>query len=410
MERMNPDGFDIIGFKGKDYPIAMGLNHFVERLLPYFPTEKENLEKYISCLKEISCNFPLYNLDVPKDHSEENYRNKSAFTFFSSISTNTTLPAVLAGNNLLYAGNRESTPLHIPALINHSFISSAWRTIDGSDQIASTLVESIKHFGGDIFLEEEINRIKKENEYYRVITKSGNSFLSDKLISGIHPAKTLKMMDPSIFRNAFFNRITNLKDTPSSFAIYIVLKDDSFPCLNYNYYHHETEDVWNNDNIEQWPRNYMIHTPAHSSGSSFAKNMIILTSMPFRMVQKWENTIQGNRGEEYLEFKDHCTELLLNLVNQKFPELRSSISYIEASTPLTWKDYDGVPGGSMYGIEHDYNEPLITTLLPATKIPGFYFTGQNINIHGVLGVTIGAVLTCGEIFGLEYLLKKIRNV
>jgi all-trans-retinol 13,14-reductase len=63
----------------------------------------------------------------------------------------------------------------------------------------------------------------------------------------------------------------------------------------------------------------------------------------------------------------------------------------------------------MYGIERDCHEPLGTTVLPATKIPGFYFTGQNINIHGVLGVTIGAVLTCGEILGQEYLLTKIKN-
>jgi all-trans-retinol 13,14-reductase len=82
---------------------------------------------------------------------------------------------------------------------------------------------------------------------------------------------------------------------------------------------------------------------------------------------------------------------------------------MEASTPLTWRDYDGIPEGSMYGIEHDYRDPLVTTLLPVTKIPGFYFTGQNINIQGVLGVTIGAMLTCGEIIGLEYLLNKVRN-
>ena len=82
---------------------------------------------------------------------------------------------------------------------------------------------------------------------------------------------------------------------------------------------------------------------------------------------------------------------------------------MEASTPLTWRDYNGVPEGSMYGIERNYQDSLLTTLLPVTKIPGFYFTGQNINIHGVLGVTIGAVLTCGEILGLEYLLNKIRK-
>jgi all-trans-retinol 13,14-reductase len=47
--------------------------------------------------------------------------------------------------------------------------------------------------------------------------------------------------------------------------------------------------------------------------------------------------------------------------------------------------------------------------MPKTKIPNFYFTGQNTNLHGVLGVTIGSVVTCGEILGLEYLLKKIKD-
>jgi len=36
-------------------------------------------------------------------------------------------------------------------------------------------------------------------------------------------------------------------------------------------------------------------------------------------------------------------------------------------------------------------------------------TGQNINLHGVLGVTIGSLLTCGEIVGFDYLLKKIKD-
>jgi len=44
---------------------------------------------------------------------------------------------------------------------------------------------------------------------------------------------------------------------------------------------------------------------------------------------------------------------------------------------------------------------------PKTKIPNFYFTGQNIDLHGVLGTTISAVLICSEILGLDYLLKKI---
>ena len=73
------------------------------------------------------------------------------------------------------------------------------------------------------------------------------------------------------------------------------------------------------------------------------------------------------------------------------------------------RDYTGIPEGSMYGIERDFNDPVVTNILPRTKIPGLYFTGQNINLHGVLGVTIGSILTCGEILGIEYLVNKIRK-
>lgn len=409
LERMNPDGFDIIGIRDKDYPMAMGFDHFGEQLEPYFPSEKGNLKKYLQSLQEVSSAFPLYNLEVPKDLGEERFRNRSAFEFITSLAGQGTLASVLAGNSLLYAGNREHTPLHIPALINHSFISSAWRTIGGSAQIADRLSEGFLSMGGQLYLNEEVTEIGLKETAFNVTTKSGKCFFSKKFISGIHPAKTLQLMEPAVFRRSYYIRIKNLKNTISSFGVYLVLKEKSFPYLDHNYYYHKTEDVWNDEAGEGWPSGYMLHTPAPASEDGYARNLILITAMPFEMVKKWENTQLGDRGEEYPEFKDRSTTALLELAEQRFPDLRQSIDSMEVSTPLTWRDYTGTPEGSMYGIAHDYQDPLVTTLLPATKIPGFYFTGQNINLHGVLGVTIGAMLTCGEIVGLEYLLNKVRN-
>jgi all-trans-retinol 13,14-reductase len=279
----------------------------------------------------------------------------------------------------------------------------------GSGQIATILIESILSFGGEIHLDEEVIRVDLNESEFEVNTKSGHRFVSNKFISGIHPAKILKLMKTSIFRKSFYKRIINLKNTYSSFAIYIVLKDREFPFLDHNYYYHKSLDVWNDQNIDGWPSGYMLHTPAPASSDNFAKSIIILASMPFEMVKKWENTHIGYRGTDYLEFKNRCTDSLIELAEQKFSGLKKAILYKEASTPLTWSDYTGIPEGSMYGIAHDYHDPIVTTLIPATKLPGFYFTGQNINLHGVLGVTIGAVLTCGEILGLQYLLNKISN-
>jgi len=405
--RMDPDGFDLIGFRDREYPIAMGFENFIERLLPYFPDRKESLKHYVDSLNRIAQSFPLYNLEIPGNHDEHIFKNQSAAGFFNSFQQ--PLSSVLGGNNLLYAGNAETTPLYIPAIINHSFISSAWRPVNGSNRIASALVEKLESMGGELFLKQRISEIRYRDQMFTCNSSTGMHYSAPRLISSIHPAVTLGMMDPSLFRKPYLNRISGLNNTIGSFTIHAVLKSGSFPSLHHNYYHHATEDVWTTGPGKQWPSGYMLQTPLPDSANGFAKSLVVMASMPFEWVNKWENTTTGQRGSSYAEFKEKAADTLLKMAEQRYPWIRQAIDSMEVSTPLTWRDFTGTPEGSMYGIEHDYRNALVSSVLPATKVPGLYFTGQNINLHGVLGVTIGSILTCSEIFGVEYLLNKIRN-
>jgi all-trans-retinol 13,14-reductase len=38
-----------------------------------------------------------------------------------------------------------------------------------------------------------------------------------------------------------------------------------------------------------------------------------------------------------------------------------------------------------------------------------YLTGQNLNLHGILGVTISALTTCGAFTDLATLVQKIKS-
>ena len=38
-----------------------------------------------------------------------------------------------------------------------------------------------------------------------------------------------------------------------------------------------------------------------------------------------------------------------------------------------------------------------------------FLTGQNVRMHGILGVTIGAFVTAAEILGKDYLLSKVKT-
>jgi len=412
IQQLDVDGFDRVTLGEAEYPLAQGFENFIERLSSCFPDERQAVASFIERILVISKSFPLYNLEFSKGYPGGIHRAQNAYNFIESLSFNPRLAGVLAGNNFLYAGNKHKTPLYIAALINHSFISSAWRLEGGSRQIADVLVQGIIEQGGRVFTRVEVTGISHEGDEFRLETKEGEEFISSILISNTHPSSTLKMLAPGLLKKSYRQRVQSLENSVSSFILNIILKPGTFPYLNYNIHYFRNEKVWTSESSKgaRWPENYLMYTPLHGPVETYARTIIIMTYMQFDEVRKWEVSRQGKRGKDYLAFKQERTERLLNLVEKKFPGLKACIEYSEASTPLTYRDYTGSPEGSLYGISKDCNDTLMTTVLPRTKIPNFFFTGQNISLHGALGVTIGALLTCGEILGMEYLMHKIKQV
>lgn len=106
------------------------------------------------------------------------------------------------------------------------------------------------------------------------------------------------------------------------------------------------------------------------------------------------------------------TELkkMLNALEKKIPGLRHSIKKIYTSSPLSYRDYIGSFEGNMYGYMKSSDNPLKTMVSPRTKIDNLFLTGQSVNMHGILGVTIGAFNTCSEILGKDKIDKRLRQM
>ena len=413
LKRLDIEGFDIITFQGKEYRHAQGHENFKNTLLKSFPNEKDALNNYIRKLEEISNSFPLFNLEKENlNFIDSKVFNESAFDFINSITSDRKLQNVLAGTNPLYAGVIDKTPLYIHALINYSFINSAWRLVDGSQQLADLLAGSITNNGGTIHTKSEAKKITPANNGSNIIELSNSEHIEAKyIISNVHPAKTLQMIEKSRIKKAYRKRIINLENTIGMFTLYIVFRKDSFKYLNHNHYYYKGDTVWATTYSENdWPPYFMFYTPATSKPGIYADGAIVITYMKYGELKKWENTSVSKRGDDYLEFKKYRTEKLLDIVEHKFPGIRNKIKSYYTSTPLTYRDYTGTVEGSSYGVLKDYNNPYNSIITPRTKIPNLFFTGQNLNLHGILGVTIGSVMTCGELVGLEYLINKVRKI
>jgi all-trans-retinol 13,14-reductase len=153
----------------------------------------------------------------------------------------------------------------------------------------------------------------------------------------------------------------------------------------------------------------MVHFSPVAENTEYSNAIIVNTIMRWEELLPWVNTSVENRGEEYRAFKQKKAELVMAHLERDFPGINRAVKFIYTSSPLTYRDYTGTWQGSVYGIQKDYNNPMKTLILPRTHLKNLFLTGQNINVHGVLGVTIGALLTCSEILGKEYMMKKMRD-
>lgn len=414
IKRLEMDGYEEVSFSGDSavYHYAQTKEAYIERLSQSFPGYQNQIQQYTNKLWQVSDQFPLLFLEnYDKIVKGTDYLNGGAWEFINSLQVDDKLKNVLGATNSLYGGTKEKTPLYIHALVNRQFINSAWRFVGGSQQLADALQQRIETDGGVVLNRSQVVRIKTfSNNEISVSTQEGYEFRASKVISNIHPSQTLSLIDDKRIKNIYRKRISELNNTAGFFNLYLVFEPECFPYLNRNYYHFATKEVWGHEkHNENWPGYFMFYTGLEEHKQKYARNASVLTYLDYSEVRKWKGSQKGMRGDEYETFKEKKSQQLLNLLEDKFPGIKKCIRSYYSATPLTYEHYVGSPNGTAYGIEKDFNNPYKSIILPKTSIPNLFFTGQNLNMHGALGVTIGAVLSSSEILGFDYLLNKIRK-
>lgn len=419
LHKMDEDGFDIISFDDdpKEYKHAQGYTNFIKTLIEDFPEEEEGIKKYCEQMKATCKKFPLYSLEKGKPYYDDaEIFQLPAKEYINSFTKNKKLQAVLAGSNYLYAGDQNKTPFYVHALSTNSYIESSYRCVNGGSQITKVLLKRLKEEGGEVYKHHEVNKfVYEDGKITSVTTTKGIEVKGDLFISNIEPKLTVKMVGEDKFRKSYTNRIEKIESTIAAFSLYIVLKPNTFKYQNKNFYHFkDASKVWDSHNYtqESWPEGYMMSMGIKKNANEFGDSIAVMTYMHYDEVKPWEDTYntvahKNERGQTYEQFKTEKAETLIDELEKKFPNIRECIETYYTSTPLSYRDYIGSNRGSMYAYVKDVNKPLHSHVSPKTKIKNLYFTGQSLNMHGILGVTISAIITCSEILDKDYLLDKI---
>ena len=237
--------------------------------------------------------------------------------------------------------------------VMHPFKNGSWRLPSG-DLLVKKLVSQIS---GTVRTGCEVTAI----EPGRVRCADGSTY-EGIIISDIHPRQTFALFQGHV-RPAYLHRLQGLEDSPGIFTVYCKLQPETIE-------------------YQPWSTNYngdlMVHY-GNPDAQGFARSADLLAF-----------------SEKDVPDRAALAERLIRRV----PGLAPAVEKYWTSTPATWERYTGTPGGTAFGIR---KKDATCFVHPRTPVPGLFLTGQNCGLHGVLGVSETALVTCREILGEETL-------
>lgn len=412
---LDKEGYEVISLEGKKFRYATSKERFIETLAEEFPSQKENLKRYYSLVEAVARASKLHSFKSDQGEGDismtTEYQLLPMDSVIDEIITDPLLAKVLVGNLPLYAAQKGKTPFATHAFIMDFYNQSSFRIAGGSDRVALSLSNTIKRYGGEVLTSHKVVKILCDaSKATGVEVASGEIFEADYVISDAHPAVTLDLVDSHLIRPIFRKRIKSIPQSIGCFTVYLDFKEDTVPYMNSNYYGYDASP-WECEDYDQesWPKGFLYMHMCHKRDPKFARAGVILSYMKMAEVEEFRGTKVGHRGAEYEEFKRVKAEKLLESLERHFPGLNASLRNIYTSTPLTYEDYTGTPEGGMYGIAKDASLGPAGRIPHKTRIPNLFFTGQNVNSHGMLGVLVGTIVTCSEFLGSQEIYNQIAK-
>ena len=405
--QLDEDCFDEVVIGEQSYPFATGHKRFVERLAEFFPHERQQLAQYAELLRQTGEHITEpFLLPEGAPRFADKLFSISAYSYLNSTISNPLLRKVLSGTSLKMELT-EKLPLYVFSQINNSYIESAWRLRGGGQMIAEHLAASIREMGGEVRTKAQVSRLhEKDGKVVGVTIGTGEYICADVVIASLHPQSLMQLLDENTsMRHIYRRRINALENTFGMFTAQLSLKPETVPYLNRNIYvYSENADPWHlhTEQVEGVLVSF-YQQPTDSSNNCDCLALDLLTPMRWQQVEQWADTTKGKRGDSYVNFKKQKIEECLTHVADRLPLLSSAIDRAYSSTPITYNYYTSASKGSAYGIAKDYASLDTTILSPMTPLQSLLLTGQNLNLHGVLGTSMTSVLTCARILGIDQL-------
>lgn len=381
--RMDMDCFEEIHQGGRIYRLPQGIKAFVNCMKEYFPREERGLDLFGELL---TCS------------DEPWMQSTNAWDYLNTIFSDNGLIQVLSAMVLC------RTELRMQALSLFTYVHSiaplirgSWKLEGNCEMLVERMVSQIQVSGGEVHTDKDVILLEKENDrIVRAECADGTIYEAEWFVSDIHPAATSSLLSDSKVMGRAYVQGDTMEDTCGIFTLHLQIRSGRLP-----YFHHskvvvEDGGCWNKAvNRTLAVGGIMISARKADKGNCVAE-LNILTPMQWEVVASYEGSSPKRRPKAYRDMKETVADNCMALAEKAIPGLGDMVLKRWMSTPLTHRDRNNSPHGTVFGIHHDSNAH-VKVLSPRTSVPNLLLTGHNLLLHGIHGVAVAAAQTCGAV-------------
>jgi len=395
--------------KGINFKVYFSYNIFEDELIKLFPNYRKEIKKYIKLIKTICNQIPFFNFDLPLSTTSDLYNSSLSKSLSDTIKTlnihDKTLATILSYPIFFYGVPPKKASLLAHSMVTNAFLSGTFWIKNGGQGIIDAFIKLLKALHVDIKTNSCVHKIHIKNGKVDGVEINDEFIQTQNVVYTGHPALLLDIVNNKLFRPAYITRLKELENTPSMFIVFATAENKYISPYKWH------NCFLLNENIELFS----------FEDSTLDKSSLMLTALGLRDGYKNQNTfcllrpfyfysVKGikeinlklcqnksiYKSDQYYDWKKTITLNILKTIEEKWNIPKDKIDILETASPITFLEEILSPEGAVYGISHNIYQFAPTA---RTKVSGLWLSGQSTLMPGIVGTSLSALITAGEMCG-----------
>lgn len=410
---LDPDGYDRVRMlePSFEFRFPTGREALRERLHGAFPGEEVGIDTYLDEVDDMYRAFPYLNLDAPLEAIGvlERMRGPTLKEHLAGLTRDDRLAAVLSAHCFLHGVPSDEVAFRFHAGVVGSYYRGAHALRGGGESLARACDTALARAGVEVRCGIAVRGVALSSDgAVRGVELAGGERVDCRgVIATIHPALLTDLLPEGAFRPTYHRRLGELEESLTAVIGYAIC-EGIVPGLRRSnlYVLVSPKPPGFRQEAPLAERPLYINPAELPDDAGTRSGFTVICPVPAASPFPWASVQPGERPPAYRAVKEGLTHDLRAHLERCCPEVAARVHSFEVATPLTLREVTGGPAGGLYGVKHrvgQYNP------LPQTRVPGLWLAGQAVAAPGVLGATLSAFLTCGNILGHQRLREDLKR-